>query len=112
MQKILILGGGTAGTMLANKLYRALPREDWRITVVDRDDDHYYQPGFLFIPFGHLAPSAVVKKRHRFLPMGADLILGDVDRIEPAAELVFLTDGTVLTYDYLLIATGTTPRPG
>lgn len=111
MQKILILGGGTAGTMLANKLYRMLPREDWGITVVDRDDEHYYQPGFLFIPFGYLSPNAVIKKRNRFLPMGADFILGDVDRIEPSAEMVFLTDGTVLTYDYLIIATGTTPRP-
>ncbi|MCK5692386.1 MAG: tryptophan 7-halogenase, partial [Bacteroidales bacterium] len=52
MKKILILGGGTAGTMMANKLFKALDRQEWEITIVDQHKTHYYQPGFLFIPFG------------------------------------------------------------
>ena len=52
MRHMLILGGGTAGTIMANKLASALDERDWRITVVDGTDEHYYQPGFLFVPFG------------------------------------------------------------
>jgi sulfide:quinone oxidoreductase len=52
MKKIVILGGGTGGTMMANRLNKALNPEEWHITVIDRDPIHYYQPGFLFIPFG------------------------------------------------------------
>ena len=52
MKRLIILGAGTGGTIMANLLRRRLARADWAITVVDRDNEHYYQPGFLFIPFG------------------------------------------------------------
>ena len=52
MRRLVILGAGTAGTTVANKLRRRLARDEWRITVIDRDRDHLYQPGLLFIPFG------------------------------------------------------------
>ena len=52
MKNLLILGGGTAGSIAANKLRRRLPTDRWAVTVVDSDDDHRYQPGFLFVPFG------------------------------------------------------------
>ena len=52
MKKLLILGAGTAGTMVANRMSNMLDRDEWRIIIVDRDQNHYYQPGFLFIPFG------------------------------------------------------------
>jgi len=55
MKKLLILGAGTAGTMMANKLRRSLD-ESWRITIIDKDPLHYYQPGFLFVPFGMYQP--------------------------------------------------------
>ena len=45
MRQMLILGGGTAGTIMANKLAAALDERDWRITVVDGTEGHYYQPG-------------------------------------------------------------------
>ena len=47
-----ILGGGTGGTLLANRLRRAYEPETAEIIVVDRDGDHVYQPGLLFVPFG------------------------------------------------------------
>jgi len=49
MNKLLILGGGTGGTIMANKMRKELPREEWSITIVDQNKIHYYQPGFLFI---------------------------------------------------------------
>ena len=111
MKRLLVLGAGTAGTMAVNKLRPQLPRDEWRITVVDSDETHYYQPGYLFVPFGIYRPDEIVKPKRRFIPSGVDLVLGEIDRVEPDANRVRLVDGTDLPYDYLIIATGTTPRP-
>jgi sulfide:quinone oxidoreductase len=111
MRRLVILGGGTAGTMVANKLRKRLGRDRWQITVVDQSDVHVYQPGFLFLPFGGYAPGQLVKPRRALLADGVDLVLGEIDRVEPAGNAVTLTDGRRLAYDYLVVATGTTPRP-
>jgi sulfide:quinone oxidoreductase len=111
MRRLVVLGAGTAGTMVANKLRRRLAREQWQITVVDRDDRHLYQPGLLFIPFGVYRPDEVTKPRTRFIPNGVDFVVGDIDRVEPQSKVVLLADGTALPYDYLVIASGTSPRP-
>ena len=52
MKRLVILGAGTAGTIMANKLAPVLDRQDWDITIVDQNETHYNQPGFLFIPWG------------------------------------------------------------
>jgi sulfide:quinone oxidoreductase len=111
MKRLLVLGAGTAGTMIANKLRHRLPQDDWTITLVDRDDKHLYQPGLLLLPFGVYEPSDLVKPRGNFLPHGVELILSEVDRIDPDDNQVLLTDGRTLTYDYLVIASGVSPRP-
>ncbi len=111
MKRLLVLGAGTAGTMAVNKLRPKLPRDEWSITVVDADETHYYQPGYLFMPFGIYRPDEVVKPKKRFIPSGVDFVLGEVDKVEADANTVRLTDGTELPYDYLIIASGTTPRP-
>ena len=111
MKKILILGGGTAGTMAANKLRKALPISEWSVTVVDADDKHRYQPGFLFMPFGTYKPEQVTKSRRKYLSKGVSLVYGQIDQVDADANSVLLTDGQKLTYDYLIIASGVTPRP-
>ena len=111
MKRLLVLGGGTAGTMAVNKLRPRLSPQEWKITVVDPDEVHYYQPGYLFIPFGIYQPDEVRKPRKRFLPSGVDLVTTEVDRVVPEENHVLLTDGVRLDYDYLIIAPGTTPRP-
>ena len=110
MNRLVVLGGGTAGTMVVNKLRRRLG-SDWSITVVDRDDDHVYQPGLLLLPFGVYEPDELVKPRHRFIPDGVDLVLAEVDRVDAEGSTVHLADGRALPYDQLVIATGTSPRP-
>ena len=110
MKKLVVLGAGTAGTMVVNKLRRMLD-DEWSITVVDQDDHHLYQPGLLLLPFGVYTPEELVKPRTRFVPRDVDLVLGEIDRVDAAASQVLLVDGTVLDYDQLVIATGTTPRP-
>ena len=111
MRQLVVLGAGTAGTTVVNKLRHRLDREKWQITVVDQDDVHLYQPGLLLLPFGVYEPSELVKPRLRFIPDGVELELGEIDRVDAAANRVLLADGRVLDYDYLVIATGTSPRP-
>ncbi len=111
MKNILILGGGTAGTMMANKFFKALDRQEWQITIVDQHKTHYYQPGFLFIPFGIYNKSDVIKPKGDFFPAGVKVIYQEIDKINGEENRVSLMDGTSLKYDYLIIATGTQIRP-
>lgn len=110
MKKLLILGGGTAGTIAANKLRKALPSE-WSITVIDADDNHRYQPGYLFMPFGTYKPEQVTKSRRKQLSKDVALVYGEIDRVEADANTVRLTNGQTFDYDQLIIATGVQPRP-
>ena len=112
MKKILILGAGTAGTMLANKLSHELNQSEWKITIVDQNEVHYYQPGFLFIPFGIYGENDVVKPKRDYIPAEVEMILSEIELIEPEHNRVRLVkNGRILNYDYLLIATGTHPVP-
>jgi len=111
MKRILILGAGTAGTMMANKLRKALDRDEWNITIVDQFKTHYYQPGFLFIPFGTYNKEDVVKPKSDFIPAGVEMIYSPIDKIEGEANKVHLEGGKTLSYDYLIVATGTKTFP-
>ncbi len=111
VDRLLVLGGGTAGTMIVNKLRRRLDVSRWHITVVDRDDAHHYQPGYLFLPFGGYSTEQVTKSRHAFITDGVEFVIAEVDRIDPDANTVSMIDGRVLPYDYLVIASGVSPRP-
>ncbi len=111
MKKIVILGGGTAGTMMANKLRNALEREEWDITIVDQFRTHYYQPGFLFIPFGIYNERDVKKPKSSFFPVGVNVMYTGIDKVDADNKKVLLDGGKVLFYDFLIIATGTKTCP-
>ena len=111
MKKLLILGGGTAGTMMANKLRKELDRDEWQISLVDKHKTHYYQPGFLFIPFGIYSKNDVIKPKSDFFPAGVNVIYSDIDKISADDNKVILEGGKELQYDFLIIATGTQTRP-
>jgi sulfide:quinone oxidoreductase len=111
MRRLLVLGAGTAGTMVVNKLRHRLARAEWQITVAEASDTHYYQPGYLFLPFGMYTPEQVVKPTRPLITDGVELISGEVNRVVPDQNLVVLSDGRSLPYDYLVIATGVSPRP-
>ncbi|HUZ37781.1 MAG TPA: FAD/NAD(P)-binding oxidoreductase [Streptosporangiaceae bacterium] len=106
MRRILILGGGTGGTLVANRLRRALPGDEAEITVVDQDDRHVYQPGLLFVPFGLADPDEITRPRHRQLHPGITFRCAGIQRVDVGAETVLLDDGTAIGYDVLVIATG------
>src|SRR5215467_4015903 len=111
MRSLVVLGAGTAGTMVVNKLRRRLDRRQWSITLVDQDETHLYQPGLLFVPFGRYRPDEVIKPRRRYVPDGVDLLVGEIDRVDTAASVVHLAGGREIGYDYLVVATGVAPRP-
>lgn len=111
MKNLLILGAGTGGTMMLNKLYKELDKEEWKITIVDQHKTHYYQPGFLFIPFGIYKKQDVIKPKYDFFPSGVDVIFSPIDKIVGEDNKVYLEGGQVLKYDFLIIATGTQTQP-
>lgn len=115
MTHIVILGAGTAGTIMANRLRRAYAREitagRTRITVVDQDDRHVYQPGLLFLPFGAYEPEQLMRSRRAQLHRSVDWLRDGVDRVEAAGNTVYLSSGGMLEYDVLIVATGTRLAP-
>jgi len=112
MKRIVILGGGTGGTLVANRLRRMYARAEAAITVVDRDDAHVYQPGLLFVPFGLARVDEIVRSRAAQLHGGIDFVRSDVDRVDLDANAVYLTGGgRRLDYDLLVVASGSRLAP-
>ncbi len=106
MKKLVILGAGTAGTMMANHLRSELDKRDWEIDVIDHRQEHYYQPGFLFLPFDIYKPKDLVKSISSFIPKGVNLVSDKADKIVSAEKKVVMQNGDVIHYDILIIATG------
>jgi sulfide:quinone oxidoreductase len=111
MKKLVILGAGTAGTMMLNKLHNVLDKNEWQITIVDQHETHYYQPGFLFIPFDIYTCKDVIKPKRDFFPVGVNVIQSEIDKIEPEKNRVLLKNKQVVGYDQLIIATGAKINP-
>jgi sulfide:quinone oxidoreductase len=109
--RIVILGGGTGGTIVANRLRRLYARHEATITVVDRDDRHVYQPGLVFVPFGLDRVEDLVRPRRRQLRGGVEFIESAIDRVDVDASEVHLLDGTTLGCDVLIVATGARLAP-
>ncbi|MBR32084.1 MAG: oxidoreductase [Spirochaetaceae bacterium] len=111
MKQIVILGGGTAGTMMAHHLSRKLNLKQWQVTLVDPEPRHYYQPGYLFIPFGIYKENDIVKDRGGLLPATTIWIQKSAEIIDAEKNEIRLQDGDVLNYDILVIATGSHIAP-
>src|SRR5665647_364421 len=107
MKRIVILGAGTGGTVMANLLRQRLDPAFWAITVVDRDTNHYYQPGFLFIPFGMYTPKQIVKDRGKLLSKQVEFVVAEIAGVDAAKSEVRVAGGEALPYDILVVATGT-----
>jgi len=111
MHRIVILGAGTGGTLTANRLRREYDTDAASITVVDQDDQHVYQPGLLFVPFGLAHAEDIVRPRSRQLHAGIDYHQSVIDHVDLGSDAVHLRDGTTLRYDVLIVATGATLLP-
>ena len=106
MKRIVILGAGTGGTLTANRLRRFYPEDEVSIDVVDQNNEHLYQPGLLFVPFGLADAEDLVRPRNEQLHHGIKFHEATIDRVDIASDVVRLNGGTTLGYDVLVVATG------
>jgi len=111
MKHLVILGAGTAGTMMANHLSHELKKADWKISIIDEKEEHHYQPGYLFLPFDIYTPDDIIKSIEEFIPKHASLVKGKIDKVEPKENKVKMADGSELNYDILIVATGAKIAP-
>jgi sulfide:quinone oxidoreductase len=105
-KKLVVLGAGTAGTLLANQLRRRFGSNELQVDIVDRDDAHVYQPGLLFVPFGLAKPETLVRSRVAQLRRDIGYHQAEIDRVSLSGKRVHLADGRALDYDALVVATG------
>lgn len=111
MKQLVILGAGTAGTMMANHLSHELDTELWKIIIIDEKTEHHYQPGYLFLPFDIYKPSDIVKTIEEFIPKKVELLRGTIDRVDPKNNQVLMANGEVIDYEVLIVATGAKIAP-
>src|SRR4051812_23712873 len=111
MKRILILGGGTGGTLAANLLAKKLKSKQAHITVVSASTRHLYQPGWLYVPFGKQDPRKLSRPERQLLNKRVQLTHGDILSLDTEKKSVTLDGDRTLSYDYLVIATGSTPTP-
>jgi len=111
MKNLVIIGGGTAGTIVANRMARALSRKQWTVTVLDPEPIHLYQPGLLFLPFGAHDERKMRRPRRRTLDRRVVWRQIGVRTVDHAGKVLELDDGERLDYDLLVIASGSRIRP-
>lgn len=111
MKRIVILGAGTAGTMMANHLRLELDQEEWEIQIIDEREEHHYQPGYLFLPFDIYSPEDIIKSIKEFIPKGVKLLTAKIDQVVADKNIVLLQNGDQLHYNVLIVATGAKIAP-
>jgi sulfide:quinone oxidoreductase len=103
--RIVVLGGGVGGTLVANLLDRALGR-DAHVTVVDPTGMHVYQPGFLYVALGQANGRWLSRDERGLLRPAVELAVEGAISIDPRAGVVHLSHGAALPYDYLVLSPG------
>ncbi len=115
MRHLVIVGAGTAGTVMANRLARALRAEikagRTLITVIDPSPVHLYQPGLLFIPFGTYTRQDLERSRAPTLSEDVHYFQGEIGSMDPTTDTIALSTGKIFSYDVCIIATGTQIAP-
>jgi len=111
MNRILILGGGTGGTILANTLSKRLRPDEAEMMLISASDRHFYQPAWLYVAFEKQSANAVRRTLRSVLDRRIKLLIGNVVELETRKNWVRLGDGATIRYDYLVIATGSEPIP-
>jgi sulfide:quinone oxidoreductase len=106
MRKIVILGSGAGGTMVAANLRKELDDGEWQITVIDKNEQHHFQSGYLFIPFGIYSSDDVLKPKRDFIPTGVDFVVDNVTKVDTEQRRLETEKGNSYDYDWLVIATG------
>jgi NADH dehydrogenase len=103
-KQVVIIGGGFAGLYAA----RALADAPVTVTVIDRQNHHLFQPMLYQVATAALSPGDIASPIRSILrgQRNAEVVLGNVDRVDVLARSVHLTDGGSYRYDYLIVCTG------
>ena len=112
-QRIVIVGGGTGGTVLANRLADRLDLDDGEteVVVVNETPDHVYKPTFLYIPFGKRTVDDASQPLVDLLDRRVNLVIDRVEAIDTSSKQLTMASGDGLDYDYLVLATGSKLAP-
>lgn len=103
--RIVVAGSGLGGLAVATRLSKML--DGARITIVDKKQEHNYQPGFTLVATGVWPVSKVRDRNADLQPAGVQWIQEMVAEFDPAGNAVVTTAGQRVPYDYLVVATGT-----
>ncbi|MFA9518406.1 NAD(P)/FAD-dependent oxidoreductase [Halopenitus sp. H-Gu1] len=114
-EHVVIVGGGTGGTVLANDLADRLRGEiddgDVRVTLINDDPDHVYKPVWLYVPFGQREPEDGRRRLETLVDDRIDLQIDRVTDIDTAEQRLECGNGAPIEYDHLVLATGSTLAP-
>jgi len=115
-ERVVIVGGGTGGAVLANDLADRLGSEidagEVEVTLVNDDPDHVYKPVWLYVPFGQREPADGRRPLRELVDDRVGLRIDHVTEIDTDRERLRTTGGSTMRYDYLALATGSTLAPG
>jgi len=115
VKKIIIVGGGVGGTLLANqlvtKLYPEINRGDVQLTLLSNSPDHYYKPAFMYVAFNQFFEEELKRSERSLLRPEIDFNVEEVTRFDFNAQALHTASGRRYGYDYLVIATGCVPAP-
>ena len=102
--RVLILGGGFAGLYAA----KALGRRPVRVTLIDRQNHHLFQPMLYQVATAALSPSDIASPIRSILrdAPNVEVVLGEAIEIDVSSKKVVLKDSSSYQYDYLIVATG------
>jgi len=113
--RVLIVGGGLSGTIVANGLCRQIGEElrkgQASITVLGATETHMYQPGLLYVPFGRVREAELFRDERKVLDGRIAFHVDPATRIDVENNAVQTASGKTFGYDYLVIATGSRLRP-
>ena len=111
MKKLVILGAGCGGTMMANKMRKLLDRKEWEITIIDRDNNHDYQPGYLFVPFGINTEKEIRKTKREFIKPGIRFVISELANVDWEKQVITTETAGKFSYDILIMSTGCETLP-
>jgi len=106
MKSVVILGGGSAGVMFANRMRREFSEDTVKITVIEKRDTHFYQPAFTLVVFNLDTPENLTRPVKDLFYEGINLIADEATKIDPQNNKVATSKHGEISYDYLVIATG------
>lgn len=104
--RILIVGGGTAGLIIASNLIKRLPGAN--IILLDPADKHYYQPAWLFAASGIMDKEKSVRSEQSLIPRGVNFLQEAAETCNPDEQYIMTDKGRKISYDYLALAPGLT----